>query len=313
MTKNKYFYNFIKIKLILIQIIFILLLIKIKKIKTALCVIAKKENKYIKEFIDHYKNLGFNTVFLYDNNDIEGENFDIILKEYIKKKFVKIINFRGLIRPQQLAYNQCYNNNKYNYNWIAFYDVDEFLFFHKYKKINDFLSLSKFKNCSSLLINWKYYGDNNNIFYKPKPLKERFIKPFYFSKNYENIYYYAAAKSIVRGGLNITWEHFPHFLKDQNICTPNGTTIINPLSPPNYTIAFIKHYATKSTEEYAEKLLKGAVYSNNTLNKTYWVNMIKNYYFIFNKSNKDKIKLFEKKLNIKINYDFKLFSKKAKI
>jgi len=90
-------------------------------------------------------------------------------------------------------------------------------------------------------------------------------------------------------------------LKDQNICTPNGTTIINPLSPPNYTIAFIKHYATKSTEEYAEKLLKGAVYSNDTLNKTYWVNMIKNYYFIFNKRNKDKIKLFEKKLNIKIN------------
>ena len=151
MTKNNFFYNFIIIKLILIQIIFFLLLKKIKKIKTALCVIAKKENKYIKEFIDHYKNLGFNKVFLYDNNDIEDENFDTILKKYIKNKFVKIINFRGLIRPQQLAYSQCYNNNKYNYDWIAFYDVDEFLYFYNYKKINDFLSLSKFKNCSSLL------------------------------------------------------------------------------------------------------------------------------------------------------------------
>ena len=310
MIKKKILYNLI-IKIILILLIFpfyFLLLKKlsiIKKIKTALCVIAKKENKYIKEFIDYYKNLGINTIYLYDNNDIEGENFDIILKNYIKNKFVKIINFRGLIRPQQLAYIQCYNNNKYNYDWIAFYDVDEFLYFKNYKKIYNFLSLSKFNNCSSLLINWKYYGDNNNIFYKSKPLKERFIKPFYFSKKYKNIYLYAAAKSLVRGGLNITWEHFPHFLKDQIICRPNGEIITNPLSPPNYSIAFIKHYATKSTEEFAEKLLKGAVNSNNTLNKIYWVNTIKNYYFILNKKNKDKIKLFEKKLNIKINYDFK--------
>lgn len=116
------------------------------------------------------------------------------------------------------------------------------------------------------------------------------------------IYYYAAAKSIIRGGLNITWEHFPHYLKNNIICRPNGEIIKNPLSSPKYSLAHIKHYATKSTEEFAEKLLKGAANSNNTLNKSFWIDNINNYYFLFNIKNKDKINLFEKKLNISLNY-----------
>lgn len=272
------------------------------RLKTAICVIAKKEKKYIKEFVDHYINLGVTTIFLYDNNDIEEEEkYDNILNNNIKQ--IKIINFRGLVRPQYLAFNQCYNNNKNNYDWIAFFDVDEFLYLYNNRNINKFLSLPKFKKCSSLLINWKYYGDNNNVFYESKPLKKRFIKPFSFSnKNKIFIYYYAAAKSIIRGGLNITWEHFPHYLKNNIICRPNGEIIKNPLSPPKYSLAYIKHYVTKSTEEFADKLLKGAVNSNNTLNRSYWIDKINNYYFFFNKKNEDKINLFEKKLKIKLNY-----------
>ena len=101
--------------------------------------------------------------------------------------------------------------------------------------------------------------------------------------------------------LNITWKHFPHFLKNGIICRPNGKIVKNPLSPPDFSFAFIKHYVTKSTEEFADKLLKGAVYSNNTLTKSYWIKSINRYYFLFNSKSKDKIHLFEKKLHIKLN------------
>jgi hypothetical protein len=126
----------IKIKLILIIFFSDLNNFNRKKIKLALCVVAKEENRYISEFIEYYKNLGFNKIYLYDNNNINGEKFDDILKKYIKKKIVEIIDFRGLVRPQKIAYSQCYYNNKYNYDWIAFYDVDEFLYLYKYKRIN---------------------------------------------------------------------------------------------------------------------------------------------------------------------------------
>ena len=63
--------------------------------------------------------------------------------------------------PQIKAYNDCYINNKNKFDWISFYDIDEYLYLKNFKNINQFLSLSKFKKCSSILINWRYYGDNN--------------------------------------------------------------------------------------------------------------------------------------------------------
>ena len=277
-----------------------------KKLKIALCIMAKKEYRYIIEFIEYYKKLGIKKIFLYDNNDIKGEIYDDILKEFINNGFVKIYNFRGLFKPQELAYKQCYENNKYIYDWIAFFDVDEYLYFNNCSNINNFFSLSNFKNCFSVLINWKYYGDNNNIYYKPYPLQKRFIKPFKFSnKNKKNIVLYAGAKTIVRGGLNITWAHFPHYLKNPNICNSEGKIIKNPLTPPNYSMAFIKHYATKSTEEYIEHLIRGGGCSKNQNNKKFMINRIKSYYFLFNKITNKKINLFEKKLNINLRKFYK--------
>ena len=50
--------------------------------------ICKLENLYIQEFIEHYKKLGYNHIFIYDNNDINGERFeDVIQKEIEKDSF----------------------------------------------------------------------------------------------------------------------------------------------------------------------------------------------------------------------------------
>ena len=94
---------------------------------------------------------------------------------------------------------------------------------------------------------------NNNIYYEPKKLKKRFTKPFSFNPNKKfNIYFYSAAKSIVRGRYKVKsiWAHFPHFLNNSNICRPDGKKVLYPLSKFNYSYAYIKHYSTKSTEEF---------------------------------------------------------------
>ena len=268
-----------------------------KNIKTAICLISKQENRYIKEFVEYYKKLNISKIFLYDNNDINGEHFEGILSNFTKLNFVEIINYRGKYKPQLQAYNHCYINNNQNYNWMAFLDADEYLYIRFYTDINKFLSLSKFWKCSSILINWKYYGDNDNLYYDPRPLKERFTKPFYFNNKHNiNQYLYSAGKTIVRSGLNITWEHFPHYLKNRPICRPNGKILTNYLSRPQYYNAYIKHFATKSTEEFIERIIRGTVNSNQT--SEYIMFRIKDYYFLLNKFNKEKKFMFEKNLNI---------------
>ena len=190
--------------------------IRIKpKSKILICTIAKNENKYIEEFVQHYRKMKVDNIFIYDNNEIDGENFNDILKNEIENNFIKIINIRGFKTPQKRAYDHCYKYNKYKYEWVAFYDIDEFLYLSNYTYINDFLSSPLFEKCESIIINWKYYGDNDKLFYEQKPLKERFPKPITSNENLiKDIFVYCAAKTIVRGGLYIIWAHFPHYLKN---------------------------------------------------------------------------------------------------
>jgi hypothetical protein len=191
--------------------------------------VAKDENKYIKEFMEHYKKLEINKIIIYDNNDINGEYIQEIIKNDIENNYVKIINYRGFKQPQKVALDDCYKRYNYNYDWIAFYDIDEFLHIKNYSNIKDFLSLPKLKNCQGILINWKYYGDNNKLYYEPKPLAERFIQPFYFlNSSLEYIkYFISASKTIVRGRLKIIWGHFPHYIKNIINCRPDGKLLYN--------------------------------------------------------------------------------------
>ena len=50
-------------------------------LKVLICTVAKQENKYIKEFVEHYEKLKFEKIIIYDNNDLNGENFNKILKK----------------------------------------------------------------------------------------------------------------------------------------------------------------------------------------------------------------------------------------
>ena len=53
---------------------------KDKNIKICLCSIGKKENLYAKEYVNHYQKIGYNHIYIYDNNDENGEKFEDVLR-----------------------------------------------------------------------------------------------------------------------------------------------------------------------------------------------------------------------------------------
>ena len=59
-------------------------------IRVCVCTLGKNENKYIKEFVQHYENYGVDKIFLYDNNDIDGEIFENVINDYYEKGFIDI-------------------------------------------------------------------------------------------------------------------------------------------------------------------------------------------------------------------------------
>ena len=157
---------------------------------------GKKENLYAKELVQHYKNIGYNHIFLYDNNKIGDEKFDDVLQDEVANGFVTIIDRRGLKYIQCRCYKDCYKKNKKDYDWLSFFDLDEFLFIKNNKTIQEFLSDEKYKDCKNVKINMLYYTDNDHIYYENKSLNERFTT--YKLDYLPNIH----IKSIVRGNLS---------------------------------------------------------------------------------------------------------------
>ena len=83
--------------------------------KIMLCSIGKEENLYAKEFVEYYLSLGFDKIIIMDNNDLNGERFDDILKSFIEKIKVEIKDLRGLKQIQLPSFNYCYMKYKYFY------------------------------------------------------------------------------------------------------------------------------------------------------------------------------------------------------
>ena len=94
--KIKFCYLLLLLLLIILLIFFYFLFVFFSNnIKVCICAIGKNENKYVREFIEHYKHYGIYKIFLYDNNDINGEYFQEVINDYIKNKYIEIINIRG--------------------------------------------------------------------------------------------------------------------------------------------------------------------------------------------------------------------------
>jgi len=226
----------------------------------ALCCIGRLENQYAEEFVKYYKDLGFNKIFIYDNNHDGEEYFEDVLSEYVKTNFVEIINFRNIENAQLIAYNDCYNKHGDEYDWIAFFDFDEFLTLIENDDISSYLS--SFENVDVVKVNWMVFTDNNIIINDKKPVLDRFITPMEYKKcvNYnfpENFH----VKSIIRGGIkNFNWVGNPHVpgMELNYVDTTGNKSDSSPFQEYNYTKAFLKHFTTKTIDEfYNKKRIRG--------------------------------------------------------
>ena len=222
--------------------------------KVALCVIGRMENRYAVEYVEHYKGLGFDKIFVYDNNFGDEEHFEEVLQPYIDEGFVEIVNFRDIEFSQLQAYTDCYVKHNKEYDWIAFFDFDEYLAFTEIVNVKDYLSNNVFNGYNCIHINWMDYGDNDLVYYEDKPLVERFPKPLPFNLRLtydfpENCH----IKSIIRGGIdNFMWNGNPHTpMMELSCCDSSGHICPNsPFNRIDYETCYIRHYFTKTIDEW---------------------------------------------------------------
>ena len=238
---------------------------------------AKNEDSYIEEWIQHYLTLGVDHLYIYDNNDTQSKLMKSL--ECDKITIIPLCGFESLknIGYQAGAYIKCYQKYNKDYEWIGFFDIDEFFTINERPEsgepymIGDYLSLSKFCDADVIHTNWRYYGDNDLIYNDGRGVKERFVNPAPLDVRYaqsfpENRY----VKSFIRSKRpfqeinchtgffpNCVCKHVDGYKTDAYSCFNNYT----------FESAQVSHYGTKTITEFiARKILNMHRASCNLLN-----------------------------------------------
>lgn len=138
-----------------------------KSYELAICAIFKEEALYLKEWIEFHKLQGVEHFFLYNNNS--SDEYLEVLAPYIKKNEVTLVDWNYSYNPleqkgnrtpwldiQSSAYKNCIELYGNKAIWIAFIDVDEFLFCPAGARLPDFLL--PYKEYGGLCVNWLLFG-----------------------------------------------------------------------------------------------------------------------------------------------------------
>lgn len=273
--------------------------------KILLCCIGRLENAYIREFVEYYKILGVTNICLFDNNYDGEEDFNDVIGDYINNGFVILKNYRNRKVCQLAAYNECYRTYGEEYDWIMFFDIDEFMFINNDKTIEEYLSRDEFKNFDMIHVNWLIFGDGGNAKKTNGRLFERILTPldinlksgYNFPENFH-------IKSIIRGGLkSVIWNCTSHTPTNITSCCNSygipcdGTS---PFTPYDFRNAGIKHFTTKTAEEYCDKMKRG--FPDQKWDGSRVKNLIETRFFRTNEITEEKINIFKEKLGVDMSY-----------
>jgi hypothetical protein len=121
--------------------------------------IFKNEAPYLAEWLEFHRLVGVEHAYLYDNGSTDA--FHAVLGPFIREKFVTLLpwsfprDMAGLT-AQRLAFAHCIMNFGDDWRWMAFIDVDEFLY--PVQDDNLAVLLSRYEDLPALAAFWTMFG-----------------------------------------------------------------------------------------------------------------------------------------------------------
>ena len=216
----------------------------------AVCAIAKDEGAYFKEWLDWHVKMGVEKFYIYDNGSTDDTKR--VLQPYIDRGIVDYTFFPGQ-KMQIKAYDDCIDRHRLDARWLAFIDIDEFIYPLKDATVTEFLR--HVEHAPSVEINWLVFGSNGQEKKSDRPVMERFTRHSRGS-HYLNHH----VKSIVdpRRVYNMIGCHEGARINGKAV-DPHGNAVKVSFRDrePQQDVIRINHYAIKSREEFVEKQQRG--------------------------------------------------------
>lgn len=137
----------------------------------SICAIVKDEGPYIREWLKVHAAQGVEHFYLFDNGSTDNT-----IQEIAAAEVPVTISYMPGERKQLEAYKDAILRFKEETRWMAFIDVDEFLYAKKFNTLHQLLSLYDRPMIAGLAVHWLLFGSNSYKEYSPEPVTKRFTR-----------------------------------------------------------------------------------------------------------------------------------------
>jgi len=124
----------------------------------AIGAIFKNEAAYLEEWLEFHHQVGVTRFFLYNNRSTD--DWRRVIDPWIRRGIVSVIDWPE-IGTQQKAYNHCLRRVRKTCRWIAFVDIDEFLFSPTGRDLPDVLR--SYRGQAAIFVYWILFGSSGHV------------------------------------------------------------------------------------------------------------------------------------------------------
>jgi glycosyl transferase family 92 len=209
----------------------------------AICAIYRDEASYMKEWVEFHRLAGVQHFYLYDNNSVDDHRE--LLAPYVDRGEVTIRDW-PMEQGQRPAYDHCIAQNGRDARWIAFIDLDEFLFSPTGRPLTELLPA--YERWPGVGANWAVFGPSGHLTRPTGLVTESYTKRLQTGENLQ-IKTIADPLRVDRatGVHRFTYKSLGHVDENQYPIT-GGTT-----KTESRKLLQVNHYMTKSFEEFAQR------------------------------------------------------------
>jgi glycosyl transferase family 92 len=123
----------------------------------AACAIYRNEAPYLAEWIEFHLLMGAERCYLYNN--LSTDEHREVLEPYLRDGVVDVIDWPD-VPGQGSAYRDCLDRHRGETRWIAFLDLDEFLFSPTLAPLPEILT--EYEEWPGVYVNWAVFGPSGH-------------------------------------------------------------------------------------------------------------------------------------------------------
>lgn len=214
-------------------------------VELAIGAIFRNEARYLAEWLEFHQRQGVERFYLYENHSTDDWKSALA-------PFADVVDVqRWSDHPGQLsAYADCVRRHRWDTRWIAFIDLDEFLFSPTGRSLPDVLR--EFPRVPAVVANWRCYGTSGYAEPPDAPVVESYIWRARDDHPLNQV-----VKSIVFPAMTQPLVETPHvFRLYGRMVGERGDTVRSPFrrDPPTADLIRINHYGTRSLVDLHQKL-----------------------------------------------------------